>query len=359
VKTTRVAYDASLEQFRSDVMDVVSQIQDGYWNLIATEDQVGVEAKSLETAEALLDQTRTQFQVGVISKVEVVESEAGVADRQFNLIVAQNRYENSQDLLIDLILGPHLTADSNLEIDPRDRPQDFIQYVIDPALAVQRAFAQRPELVVASKDIERREIRLKFETNQRLPQLDLVASYGYTGISGNLLPVTAANPGGNAALSGNYGHSYNDFFSSNGPNSYSIGGAFSIPIPNTAARHRVSRSKLELRRSRTLKRRLEQDIILEVRRAVRGLRSAQEGIQAAQRGSTAAGEQLRAERIRLEYGESTPFDVLLRESDFVEAESQLITAFQAYRTSVTALDRAQGTILQNSNIAVEGIRPLR
>ena len=92
---------------------------------------------------------------------------------------------------------------------------------------------------------------------------------------------------------------------------------------------------------------------------MRNLLSSQEGIAAAERRTAAAGEQLRAERIRLEYGESTPFDVLLRESDFVEAKSQQIVAFQTYRTSATALDRAQGTILRSFNVAIDQVRSLR
>ena len=108
-----------------------------------------------------------------------------------------------------------------------------------------------------------------------------------------------------------------------------------------------------------MKRREEQRIILEVRKAVRDLESAQEGIEAARRASAAAAEQLRAERIRLEYGESTPFDVLLREEDFVEAESREINAYQLYRTSVTGLDRAQGTILSNRNIVIEDVSFVR
>jgi hypothetical protein len=43
----------------------------------------------------------------------------------------------------------------------------------------------------------------------------------------------------------------------------------------------------------------------------------------------------------------------------VDAESQQIIAFQAYRTSATALDRAQGTILRNHNIAIDRVRDLR
>ena len=73
----------------------------------------------------------------------------------------------------------------------------------------------------------------------------------------------------------------------------------------------------------------------------------------------AAAEQLRAERIRLEYGESTPFDVLLREQDLVTAQQRYIDAFRVYRQAITGLDRAQGTILRNRNIRIEEVARLR
>ena len=80
---------------------------------------------------------------------------------------------------------------------------------------------------------------------------------------------------------------------------------------------------------------------------------------AAERRRLASEEQLRAETIRLEHGESTPFDVLQREEDLVGAESQKIFALQAYRDSLTALERAQGTILRNHNVVVEQALTLR
>ena len=72
-----------------------------------------------------------------------------------------------------------------------------------------------------------------------------------------------------------------------------------------------------------------------------------------------AREQLRAERVRLEHGESTPFDVLLREQDLVQAQSQKILAQNAYHNSITGLDRAQGTILERNQIVVEDAATLR
>jgi len=350
VKTSRIGYDESLENFRRQVMDTVQEVEDAYWSLIATSEQKRVALKSLETAKALLEQTNTQYEVGVVSKVEVVEAEAGVADRDFNLIAADNRYRTAQDRLINLVLGTGLTADSTLHIEPTDPPKDYVTYHVDAEQATQRAFEQRPELKIADDAIERQKLELKFAKNERLPRLDIQFNYGNRGLAGKQNPTAPST-----APEGNFGDTLDNFLTGRAADQVSARALLTIPIPNTAARSRVSQGELGLRRATAEKRRLEQDIILEVRRAVRDLRSSQEGIEAARRASAASAEQLRAERIRLEYGESTPFDVLLREEDFVQAESREIDAIRLYRTSVTGLSRAQGSILANRNIAIDAI----
>jgi outer membrane protein TolC len=187
-----------------------------------------------------------------------------------------------------------------------------------------------------------------------------VGEYGNSGLSGDPNPDLSPIFGPNIPSVGNdYRDSYDDFFTQSAADRIVAGGIFSIPIPNTSGRAGVSKSKLELRRAVVQKRRVEQQIVLEVREAARNLESAQEGIAAAERRRLAAEEQLRAERIRLEYGESTPFDVLLRERDLVGAETEKIFAFRVYRTSVTDLDRRQGTILRSRNISIEDVGRLR
>jgi outer membrane protein TolC len=368
VKVSRIGYASSLEAFRLDVMNIVAGIEDAYWNLIATHEEMIVARKSLETSRALLDQTQTQYDVGVVSKVEVVQSEAGVADREFRLIVAENRYRQSQDDLIDLVLGEQLRPETTLAIEPTDRAGDYVAYDIDVEEAARVAFDNRPELTLANQEIERLVIQEKFAKNQRLPQFDLQGIYAYQGLSGRQSDANnpcsfsrdpLCDPADLAAPTRNYGKSYDDFFDPQGPNNWTFRGFFSIPIPNTSARHRYTQAQIELRQARTQKRRVELDIILQIRTATRNILSSQQGIEAAERGSAAAEEQLRAEEIRLEYGESTPFDVLLREEDRVQAESQKIAAFQAYRTSLTALDRQQGTILRNRNIAIDDVMTMR
>jgi outer membrane protein TolC len=382
VRTSRLLVESSEENFRASVMDTVRSIEDAYWAAIAQNEARRVAKKSLETAKALLDQTKTQYEVGVVSKVEVTEAEAGLSQRQVNLIRAENQYRNQQDVLIDLVLGKGLRSSSTLEIVPTDQPQEYTPYTVDVETAVSQAFDNRPELVSAEREIDRQKVQLKFAKNQRLPALDGIFSFGQTGLSGQKSPdfdpcrfsvTNPADPGYNPLCDpgsplydpndpsldpsqGGFNNSFDDY---NDSPQFVARARLSIPIPNTSARNTVSKTQLQLHRAESLKKRLEQSIILEVRRAARNLKASQEGIVAAKSAQTAAEEQLRAERIRLEYGESTPFDVLQREEQLVDRQNELIGAFQAYRTSVTGLDRAQGTILRNRNIRIDEVSALR
>lgn len=364
VRTTRIGVDRSRERFRADLMDVVRNTEDSYWALIAAQDGRRVAEKSLETARALLDQTEAQYEVGVVSKVEVVQAEAGVADREFRLIREQAVERNSQDALIDAVLGPYLEPETELTVHATDRPEEVTVREVSAAAATEHAMARRPEISVARKDIERRKVELAAASNDRLPQLDVVGSYGEAGLAGRTSDScldfrTGGGCSDSPGLGSRFGQSNDDFFKERGAESYTLQGILSIPLGNNTARHQHDKAKLELRRSETALLRLEQSIVSDIRRAARNLRSSIEGIEAAERGQAAAEEQLRAERIRLEHGESTPFDVLLREEDLVTAQAQKIFAEQAYHNAVSALDRAQGTILDRHEIVVDEAASLR
>ena len=389
VKQSRIGAEIGDEGFRTALMDITRGTQDAYWNVSASAEQRRVAHKSLEARRALLERTEAQYEVGVVSRVEVTEAEAGVAEGEVGVIRAENAYRGAQDVLIDLVLGPNLTPDSRLEIRPTDSPEEIVTYAVDPEEANRKALSHRPEIATARKGIEQQEIELKFRKNQRLPQLDLKLTYGNQGLAGRTNPEPTFfgcrpqwNPSTDSrcaafptprqclapptcqrapvtSVKRSFWTADDDFFSADAARQWSGGAVLTIPIGSVSTRAGVSKARLELRRARTQVRRLELDIVLQVRDAIRNLRSSLEGIGAAERARVAAEEQLRAENIRLEHGESTPFDVLQREEALVEAESVKISALQGYHNSVTALDRAQGTILRNHNIAVEDAAPLR
>lgn len=358
VKLAGAQDEAAEQQFRQALMDTVQSTVNQYWGLVAARDRVRVSQKSLETARALLDQTRTQYEVGVVSQVEVVEAEAGVANREFELIQSANQFRNAQDILIDAVLGTRLKPMTDLQLVPTSDLTAHAVSRIDVEADVAQAFQKRPELMLAQNAIDQSEMNLKFAKGQRLPQLDLVGRYGYVGIAGrpnsNIAIGNVVPP--NPPQRRDYSDSYDGFFQGNGYDNYRVQGLLSVPIPNTRGRKLVDRSQFDLRRSQSSRIRLEQEIILQIRAATRTLLAAAQGIEAAERRRLAAEEQLRAERIRLEHGESTPFEVLQREEDLVEAESQKINALQTFYAAETALDRARGTILEAHAIEVDAVR---
>jgi outer membrane protein TolC len=82
------------------------------------------------------------------------------------------------------------------------------------------------------------------------------------------------------------------------------------------------------------------------------LRNSADAVEASERRRIATEETLRAEQERLRLGDSTPFLVLEFEEQLAEAESQVIASLQAYRDSITALERSQGTLLETRNISL-------
>lgn len=340
------------QAFRQQLMDTVQRIASGYWNLAARQQDLRVAQQSLKTASALLDQTKAQYEVGVVSRVEVVESQAGIADREFRLIQAENAFRSAQDRLADQVFGVELRPESRFGIVPTDSPSNYRSFEVDERVVAEKAFELRPELAQARHTVEQQEIQVKFARNQRLPQVDLVGSYGFQDLAGR-------DP--NNAF--NFGRRFTDaddsFFGGGNHPQWSGGVQISIPIGNTTARSNHDKSEALLRQTKARALRTEQAVVLEVRDSIRNLRSAIRGIDAAERRVEAASEQLRAEQIRLEHGESTPFAVLQREEDRSEAESQRTIALQTYHDSVAALERAQGTILRDRGIVVEDALTLR
>ncbi|TDJ03068.1 MAG: TolC family protein [Deltaproteobacteria bacterium] len=242
-------------------------------------------------------------------------------------------------------MAPGAAGFASTKLIPNDPA--YIEYNVELESAIEKALAQRAELAAAQNQVEDAEVQLSFGENQRLPSLDLLASYRFSGLSGD------AKPNQTATVESGFSSSNDSFFRNDGDRSWSLGGEVSIPLPNTSARALVAQRRIELRRARTNLRRVEQSVILEVRGAVRALRSAVDGVEAAERNRLAREEALRAEQEKLRLGDSTPHDVLQFEDDLVDSERQKIAALRTYQNAITGVERNQGTLLETRGISVE------
>ena len=347
VARSRTASERSYEDFQARITDLLVSTEAAYWELTASIANTRVAAKSLQTATELLEQTRVQYEVGVVSRVEVVQAEAGVAQREFEQIAAENRQERAHDRLLNVILAPGERVYEERRVKPE--PAVFRDYDVDIQVATAKALELRPELAAARKNVEDAELRLRLAENQLLPSLDLVGRYKRDGRSGS-----TKDPMSDLAseIDTGSGSATRNLLRADGAESYTVGGEFSIPLGNHTARAVRTQRAIELRRATTVLRREEQTVILDVRNAVRNLRSSIRGIQAAERNRGAQSETLDAEQERLRLGDSTPFQVLEHEQDLAQAERQVIFSLQVHRNAIAGLDRAQATLLDQLGISI-------
>ncbi len=351
VERSVIGLDISVEDFREDLINEIQTVEFAYWELGAARAEKGVAQKSLETARDLLEQTRVRYEVGVVSKVLVTQAEAGVAEREVTAIVALNRAEGAEDALLDLIAAPTMQEFESTRLVVDD--PSFVDYTVEPDVIIRRAMRLRPEIKIARKRVEDAELQLQLAQNQVLPSLDLVASYRMSGLAGRSTatdfetgePIPSPFPKHSSGLT-------DDWFSASQNRSWAIGARFELPLGNDVARAELGQRKIELRRAHTRMRRVEQDIILDVRNAARVLRNSADSVAASERRRVASAEALRAEEVRLRLGDSTPFLVLEFEEDLTESASQVIRSLQAYRNAITALERSQATLLRSRNISV-------
>ena len=113
--------EISLDRFRETIMDVVTQIQDVYWDLVFTIEDLKVERRSLRLAQELAEVNRARVRAGVAAPVEIIQAETDIAAREALVTVAEKRMRDSEDRLKVVLNIPKEGEWGGLSI-PRTRP---------------------------------------------------------------------------------------------------------------------------------------------------------------------------------------------------------------------------------------------
>lgn len=317
---------------KNRVIQVVSLVQELYWDLVFRIQELEVRRLSLKLAQDLLEQTRVQVAVGTLPQLSILEAEAGVAAREEAVIVAENDVRMVEDRLKELL---HLFDDRqrhDAPIIPTDSPQFMIEE-IDLNKALEEAFEHRPDYRQAQLEIESRSINERFTRNQVLPSLDFQGRIGLNGLDQNL------------------GEAFNNYTSGDFVQ-YQVGLAFRYPLGNQAARSRFTRARLEVEQAKTVLERNEQRILVEVREAVRNVETSIKRVSVTRGARELAQKQLEAEERRLAVGLSSVREILRFQDALSLEQSREIRALTDYNISLAHLERAKGTTLERLNIAV-------
>ncbi len=324
--------EISLDRFRETIMDVVTQIQEVYWDLVFTIEDLKVEQRSLRLARELAELNRARVRAGVAAPVEIIQAETDIAAREALVTVAEKRMRDAEDRL-KVVLNIPKQGEWGGAVHPAD-PARFSPITPDLPGAVADALRMRPEYEVAKIQVTNRELDLRFTRNQLLPDLSFQGGVGIDGLS-------ASDP--------SYGNALDDLGSGN-HFSYSAGLVLSVPIGNRAARAEFVKAQLGVQQAQVSLRDLELEITAQVREAVRRINANAKLVADTRAARELAEEQLRIEQKRLEAGVSTTFEVLRFQRDLSVAQSAEVRSLTNYNKSIANLDRVRGVVLEKHRI---------
>lgn len=378
IQIARRGLDLSDSQFRQKAIEIVSRVQRSYWDLVFALKDVQIQRESVELAGSQLERNRRMVNEGTLAPIDLVSVEAELERRKEGVLNATETVTRAENALKQLILGDREASAWNQPIIPSDAPDlNPTSFALTDAVAA--AFANRPELSRNNLQQEINKVDVTFFENLTKPQVDLIASYTSTGLSGtpaaignpftatttllldrvNALSVLAGIPPvtvppGSALpgfLSGGYGQSLQNLFS-NDFRTFRFGVSISLPLRNRTAEGQLGRSIAEGRKIGAQRKTLEQTIEAEVRNALQAVEIGRRRVATARASREAAQKQSESEQRRFDAGISTTYFVLERQNALSEAEGRELKAITDYNKSLSELQRVMGTTLSSANVQV-------
>lgn len=398
IQITQKRLDLSDAVFRQRAVEIISRVQQAYWDLAFAIKDEEIQRDSVKLAETQLSNNKRQVEVGTLAPIDVVSAATQLESRRQQVFAAMNSVAQAENALKNLTLGPSNSDLWDAQLIP---VESFEAKPINLPLADAQKLAveNRPELkqFALQKDINK--IDIDFFRNQAKPRIDLVGGYTTFGtggspakstanigncvspftspLSGSCLildpvtdaqgnitqynvkpgfpfvstPTTVANPVASQFI-GAYGTGLKNLFK-NEFRSWNIGVNIEIPWRNRTAKANLGRSIETSRQIELQTRRQLQSIEVEVRNSIQSVETARMRIDASRAAREYAEKQLEGEEKKFAAGLSTTFFILQRQNELAVARGSELRAQADYNKAVAELQRVISTTLSSNSVEIK------
>ena len=304
-KTGMLIADSQEKQVEADICLAVME---AYYNVVYYKRLCDVYEEQVAVAGQALAKAKRQEELGQKGHADVIQMEADLADRQYDLTNTYNMYESQRMTLADLMFWP---VDEELVIDT-SMPVWQVEPVSTSSV-VDFALEHNPAVQIASW----KELNAKRELNtakwQTLPSVGLYAGwstsyYTYQGSQ------TAA---------------FQDQFRNNGGEYVEV--SISIPIFNRLSRlSTISRKRHALQKATAELDQKRRDVESEVRRAIQDRDGAATAYQQAQRKAEVQAEAYTLNLKKLEQGLISPLEFQTANNNYLKAQADEMNSLFKY-----------------------------
>lgn len=376
--------------FRQRTIQIISQVQAAYWNLVFALRNQQNQLDSLNLSRQNMRNIEAEISAGAKAPLDRAQVQTDIASRESNLFIATQTVSLAENTLKQLMLRDPMAPEWSAQLTPTDAPALDLSPV-DLTAALGEAHKNRPELrrLNLQKDINT--VDIQFYKNQTLPQVDIQSTVAATGLAGtslglpagSLVPLisgsstssssafllqqirdiqtragfplavvpSAATSGAPSDLIGGYGRDLKNLFGFSTRN-ITVGVAISFPLHNKTAEANLAGARIQRDQLAASYRSQDQAIEMDVRNAAQAVDTAQKRMVASRQARESAEQQLSGEQKLYEVGRSTTFLLLQRQNELTSARTSELQAQTDYNKALADLQRATASTLRINNVVV-------
>jgi len=380
IKLAQKRLDISDSQFRQRAIEIISQVQRAYWDLVFARRDREIKLESVDLARTQLEHNERLVEVGTLAPSDIISAKVELERRNDEAAAAIDAIQRTENGLKMLLLQPGNTDVWQSELVPVEMPEIEAGTILPLDDALRLAMQNRPEMEQFKLRGEANKVDEEFYRDQTKPQVDLFVNYGTIGLAGlprteanfftasntlltnrvnqlsalsglPLLPVSASSPLPAFLVGGNGKGVWNMF--KNDYRTWRFGVNINLPLRNRAALAQLGRSLAEGKQIDIQRQRLVQGIEVEVRNALQGVVTARSRVEAARNSRINAELQYQSEVRKFDAGQSTNFFVLDRQNALSASRGRELRALTDYTKAVAELQKVMSTTLTSNNLQVK------
>ncbi len=350
IQVTRINRDIADIDLRQAITNTVSEVRNAYWDLVYATQNLAVQQQALDLAEELIRDNEARVEIGTLAPIDVVQARSEAAARRQSLAAAEQSLAVAELALKQLVVDSTQDEFWTATINPVDLP-NLSPEPIDLEQAVRAAIDQRTDIARSRRQLDINEVNLSAMSNNRLPAVDLTASYQLQGQGGTRFLRTGLGGAVMTEIPGGPGDAFNQMFDADFP-AWTVQLNVSYPLGQSAADAAYARARLQTQQVQAQLSQLQLQVATEVTNAVVQIRAIERRIEAATAARELAEEQLAAEQTRFDAGLTTNFFVVQAQRDLATAQDTELRAILDQQKALVELDRVQRTSLSSAGIQI-------
>jgi len=315
-EASKIGHDISRMDEAVAVQDIIQEVKVSFFNILKAEKLLGVARQSLEQLQAHRHVAQNFFDVGLIPRNELLQSEVQVANGEQSLIRTENGVELAKSKF-NTVLRRNINDPVQVEDILTYRPYDL--HIED---CFKAAMENRPEIKSQALKVDQAKSLVKLAKSDFYPTVSAVGHYervGDTpGVSGTAFKDTESW--------------------------YVMGVASWTFWEWGKTKNRVDASRSKENQSVDLLNNTRDQITLEVKNAYLLMRESEKQVMVTKKAIEQAEENFRINQERYREQVATSTDVLDAQTLLTRAKSDSANALSEYHISHARLERAMGTI---------------